>query len=165
MKRRFSPFWIGFVLILVFSPIMWYNYEQRSAIRRVLSQQRNAYASADHFYGFSNSAYLEKLKKIDFGWCPRDFREAWLCYVQTWERVASPSAAAKSEEKLLSGATKYAGGIQVGSGQGGLNGSLEYANRDKAAQFYETKDTKVALQRCQTIAVGFGINLDEFPPN
>jgi hypothetical protein len=86
-----------------------------------------------------NVKYVELLKQIDTAGCPQEFRRAWLDYLQTWERKSNPHGTA---ENVLEGLPAF---------HGDVNALTDIAKR------MEADDTLMSWQKCERVALEFGV--------
>lgn len=87
--------------------------------------------------------FTEAVKKIDTSRCPTEFQLAWFDYGVAMEKV-SPAGIFDS----LVGVAEMAGGVAAKSGEG-------FADGEK--RFHEIERAPAALQRCQRIAIRYGV--------
>lgn len=74
------------------------DQEHRAAITSIFQQRLEARKKSLHIFrdlfnnphtNFVGQTYLRELHKIDTAPCPKEFRLAWLDYVQSWERFST----------------------------------------------------------------------------
>jgi hypothetical protein len=87
-----------------------------------------------------NVRYVKLLKQIDTAGCPQEFRLAWLDYVRTWERKSNPRGPA---ENVLGGLPAF---------HGDVNALTDIAKR------MEADDTLISWQKCERVALEFGVH-------
>ncbi|HEV2328085.1 MAG TPA: hypothetical protein VGY56_04765 [Verrucomicrobiae bacterium] len=87
-----------------------------------------------------NVRYVELLKQIDTAGCPQEFRLAWQDYLQTWERKSNPGGTAKN---VLEGLPEF---------HGDVNALTDIAKR------MEADDTLISWQKCERVALEFGVD-------
>jgi hypothetical protein len=87
-----------------------------------------------------NVRYVELLKQIDTAGCPQEFRLVWLDYLQTWAQKSNPGGTA---ENVLEGLPAF---------HGDVNALTDIAKR------MEADDTLISWQKCERVALEFGVD-------
>jgi len=87
-----------------------------------------------------NVRYVKLLKQIDTAGCPQEFSLAWLDYLQTWEQKSNPGGKA---ENVLEGLPAF---------HGDVNALTDIAKR------MEADDTLISWQKCERVALEFGVD-------
>jgi len=102
--------------------------------------------------------YVTELGKIDPSTCPKQFRDAWVGYLESWERKKDPII--QEQNRLDTAPTKLGGhiGVSAGSTTGGqIGGELERPNLDIAAERLSKLDNDEAWLNCKRVAMDFGV--------
>ena len=142
---------------------------QREECRRkfLAPPQGRTIVEAQRRAGLLKADYLAALKHISTDGCPESFRQAWLEYVQAWERLAAPSDVEKREDILTVSAVKgkVAAHGNVGAGlASGLNasggGSVEadLSNLKDMAKRLESRDTNEAFRNVEVVSLDCGVD-------
>lgn len=105
--------------------------------------------------------YLKQLKEISTDGCPEEFRQAWLQYVQAWERNAAPNDVERRQDRLTMAAVKgkleVHGGVGTTTG-GGLGVEADLSNLKDMAKRLESRDTNESFRHVETVALGYGVD-------
>ena len=111
--------------------------------------------------------FLAALKRINTEGCPEPFRQAWLEYVQAWERFVAPSEIEKQEDILTLVAVKgkLEGNGNIGGGfasglNAGAGGSVEadLSNLKDMAKRLEPRDPNEAFRRVEVVSLSYGVD-------
>lgn len=151
--------------------VIWHERNaERAAIQQVLNERLKAHETfIEHLKAarglFANQLrvkaitdYITELGKIDPSTCPKQFRDAWVSYVESWERKKDPII--QEQNQLDKTPTKQENhiGLSEGLTTGGQIGSdIERPNLHDAAERLEKTDSDEAWLNCKRVAMDFGV--------
>jgi hypothetical protein len=181
VKKRMRKYMIAGVVALVIlsAGVMVMRIKrhlQRSAIIAALQSRQESRQKcvvmmktgyAQHTTIFREAEYLSALKRISTDGCPESFREAWLEYVQAWERMVAPGDIEKRQDILTMAAVKgkVEGngdlGIGLGGGlklAGGVSVEADLSNLKDMAKRLESRDTNEAFRHVEVVSLSYGVD-------
>ncbi len=100
---------------------------------------------------------LRNLKQVEMLDCPEEFKEAWLAYIQAWERFATPSPTEQQQKHVLARPTSRSVDAKIGVGIGAHYEST-HENNVKLAEKLEAEDTSEALRLVERVALKFKVD-------
>jgi hypothetical protein len=90
--------------------------------------------------------YVTALKKMDVSGCPEDFRRAWSDYIAAWEQKRKQEHATKETMDAIS------------MWKGSIN------DLPATVRCIEAYDTQAAWQKCEHVALAYGVDASKLNP-
>jgi hypothetical protein len=180
MKRIAIGLAVVFVVVLGVGVVIHFkNKAARGAIQQVINERVKAREVALEMFNERSvrvpkpiairrreaiAKYIAELGKIDPSACPQKFRDAWINYVQAWERQNDSflqqeirlNKAPTKQERQISLNVVAPSGVPIGGG-GRIGSDVEQPNLHAAAEQLASEDSNEAWLTCKRVAMDYGV--------